>query len=154
MLKVIQCHQSCGEGIFFHLAGIWIRRAVLKSYLVGPFKIFFFLRPHQWQTEIPGAGVKSVYDTAIATSKPNHICHLHCSSWEGCILNPLSETRDQTCNLMDGSQVLNPRSHNRNSPFKIWVEYLMIQQQESILQKLKLKGQNILYMRMPLQQCF
>ena len=31
-------------------------------------------------------------------------------------LNPLNEARDQTCILMDASQIPNPLSHNRNSP--------------------------------------
>ena len=38
------------------------------------------------------------------------------SSWECRILNPLSEARDQTRILKDISWVLNPLSHNRNSP--------------------------------------
>ena len=39
------------------------------------------------------------------------------SSWQRQILNPLSETRDQTCILMDTSAVLNSLSHNANSDF-------------------------------------
>ena len=39
---------------------------------------------------------------AIATSlwDPSHICDLHHSSWQYQILNPLSEARDRTRNLM------------------------------------------------------
>jgi len=40
------------------------------------------------------------YTTAIATQDPIHICNLHHSSWQLQILNPLSEARNQTCNLM------------------------------------------------------
>ena len=32
------------------------------------------------------------------------------------ILNPLREARDGTCILLDTTQILNPLSHNRNSP--------------------------------------
>ena len=45
---------------------------------------------------------------------PNRICNLHCSFWQGQILNPLSEARDQTHILMEISWVLNLLSHNRN----------------------------------------
>ena len=38
--------------------------------------------------------------TAIATRDLSHVCNLHHSSRQCQILNPLSEARDQTCNLM------------------------------------------------------
>ena len=41
-----------------------------------------------------------IYTTATATPDPSLVCDLHHSSWQGWILNPLNETRDQTCNLM------------------------------------------------------
>ena len=55
-------------------------------------------------------GVKSelqlpAYTTATATPDPSLICHLHHSSWQRQILNPLSEARDQTRNLMVPSQI-------------------------------------------------
>ena len=43
------------------------------------------------------------------------VCHLHHSSWQHWILNPLSEARDRTHILMCTSQVLNPLNHNGNS---------------------------------------
>ena len=46
---------------------------------------------------------------------PSHVCDLCHSSQQCWILNPLSEARDQTCNLKDTSQVCNPLSHSRNS---------------------------------------
>ena len=46
------------------------------------------------------------YATATATQDPSRVCDLHYSSRQGQILNPLSETRDRTCVLMDASQVL------------------------------------------------
>ena len=45
------------------------------------------------------------YTTATATWDPSHVCDLHHSSRQHWILNPLSEARDQTCILMDTSQV-------------------------------------------------
>ena len=43
--------------------------------------------------------------TATATPDPSRICDPHHSSWQHQILNPLSKARDQTCLLMDASQV-------------------------------------------------
>ena len=55
------------------------------------------------------------YTTATATPDPSRICDLHNSSQQFQILNPLSEARDQTRNLMDTSQVQYPLSHNSSS---------------------------------------
>ena len=60
--------------------------------------------------EVPRLGVEVelqllAYITAIATWDPNHICDLYHSSRQRWILNPLSEARDQTCNLMVTSQI-------------------------------------------------
>ena len=43
--------------------------------------------------------------TAIAMPELSHICDLHCSSQQCRIPDPLSETRGQTCILMDTSYV-------------------------------------------------
>ena len=56
--------------------------------------------------EVPRLRVESepqllVY--ATATPDPSHICDLHSSSHQCWILNPLTETRDQTCILMNAS---------------------------------------------------
>ena len=40
------------------------------------------------------------YSTATATRDPSLICNLHHSSWQCWILNPLSEARNRTLNLM------------------------------------------------------
>ena len=70
--------------------------------------------------EIPRLRVKSelelpAYATATAMPDPSRICDLHHSSQQCWILNPLSKARDQTCILMDTSQIFNPLSHNGNS---------------------------------------
>ena len=75
-------------------------------------------------TEVPRLGVKLelqllAYTTATAMQDLSHICDLHRSSWQRRILNPLSEPRDQTCNLMVPSQI--PLIHDRNSLlFSFW----------------------------------
>ena len=66
---------------------------------------FVFLGTHPRHMEIPKLGVESelqlpAFATATATPDPSHICNLHRSSWQCWILNPLSEARDQTPNLM------------------------------------------------------
>ena len=45
------------------------------------------------------------YTTATATQDPSHVCHLHHSSWQYRILNPLSDARDGTQNLTVPSQI-------------------------------------------------
>ena len=60
--------------------------------------------------EVPRLGVESElqlpgYTTATAVQDPSHICDLHHSSGKHQILNPLSEARDRTCNLMDPSWI-------------------------------------------------
>ena len=43
--------------------------------------------------------------TATATPDLSRVCNLHHSSWQRWILNPLSEARDQTRNLLVTSQI-------------------------------------------------
>ena len=61
--------------------------------------------------EVPRIGVKLElqllpYTTVTATLDLSHICNLHHSSGQCQILNPVSEVRDQTCVLMDTSQLI------------------------------------------------
>ena len=82
--------------------------------------VSLFLGLHLRHKEIPRLGVESElqlpdYSTATATQDLSCIWDLHHSSQQCRILNPLSEAGDQTCILMDTSQVLNPLSHNGNS---------------------------------------
>ena len=84
---------------------------------------FFFLIPlglHLWHMELPRLGVelelqRPPYTTATVIQDLSHLCDLHHSSRPCRILNPLSETRHQTCILMDTSQVRNLLSHNGNA---------------------------------------
>ena len=60
--------------------------------------------------EVPRLGVKSelqllAYTTAIAMQDPSHVCSLYHSARQGRVLNALSESRDQTRNLMVLSQI-------------------------------------------------
>ena len=45
------------------------------------------------------------YTTATAMPDPSHVWDLHHSSQQGCILNSQNEAKDQTCILMDASQI-------------------------------------------------
>ena len=61
--------------------------------------------------EVPRLAVKSelpAYTTATARWDPSCIFNLHCNLQQHWILNPLSEARDRTSDLMDTRQVLNP----------------------------------------------
>ena len=74
----------------------------------GPFLSFFsfgFLGLHPQHMEVPGLGVQLElqllpYTTATAMLDPSRVCDLHYSSWQRQILNPLSEARDRTHNLI------------------------------------------------------
>ena len=60
--------------------------------------------------EVPRLGVESklqllAYTTATITQDLSHVCYLHHSSRKRQTLNPLSKARDQTCILMDASQI-------------------------------------------------
>ena len=82
--------------------------------------VYCFLGPHLWHMVVPRLGVESelqLLANATPTAMPDlsHVHHLHHSSWQHQILNPLSEARNRTHVLMDTSQVYNPLSHNGNS---------------------------------------
>ena len=74
------------------------------------FVLFCFSGLHPWHMEVSRLGVElelqlPAYTTATAMQDPSHICKLHHSSWHHWILNPLSKARDQTCILMETSQI-------------------------------------------------
>ena len=74
------------------------------------FFFFFLFRLYLQHMEVPRLGVESelqllAYATATAMQDPSRIYKLHHSSQQCQILNPLSEARDQTQNLMVPSQM-------------------------------------------------
>ena len=69
------------------------------------------------------------YTTATATLDLSHICDLSHSSWQQQVLNTLDEVRDQTCVLMDASQIHFHCATDGNSPHYI----LCIYQSVSVL---------------------
>ena len=71
---------------------------------------FFLLGLYLWHMGVPKLGVELVlkllaYTLATAMPDPSHVCDLHHSSQQRCIINPLNMARDQTCILMDTTQV-------------------------------------------------
>ena len=69
-----------------------------------------FLGPHSQHMEVSRLGVKSelqlsAYTTATAMPDPSCVFDLHHSSRQHRILDPLSEARDRTCNLMVPSRI-------------------------------------------------
>ena len=66
--------------------------------------IFLNLGLHLWHMEASRLGVQleqlPAYTTATATPDPSHVCDLRHSSQQCQIVNPLSEARDQTGNLI------------------------------------------------------
>ena len=81
---------------------------ILSSFLFLTFLVFLGLHPQHM--EVPRLGVESelylqAYTIATAMWNPNQVCDLHHSSQQCRILNPLSEARDQTHNLMIPSQI-------------------------------------------------
>ena len=82
--------------------------ALLKDFVHN---FFFFLGLHLWHMDGGSqardqirASVASLI-TATAMPDPSHVFNLYHSLWQCQILNPLSKARDQTCILMDTSQV-------------------------------------------------
>ena len=69
-----------------------------------------FLGLFSWHMKVSRIGVKSAlspptYTRATAMQDLSHVCNLHHSSWQCQILNPLRKVRDQTCLLIDTSQI-------------------------------------------------
>ena len=89
----------------------WSSFYFISFFLFFSFFFFFcFLGSYLRHMEVPRLGVQlelhlPAHATATATSDPNRICDLYHSSRQGQILNPLSEARDQTCNLMVPNQI-------------------------------------------------
>ena len=91
------------------LSGALLLFLIFDSLHCFPF-FFFFLGPRVRLMEVPRLGVKSelplpTHTTATATWDRSHVCDLHHSSKQHWILNPLSEARDWSHNLMVPSQI-------------------------------------------------
>jgi len=70
------------------------------------FIIFCFLGPHLQHMEVPRLELQLLACTrATATPDLSRVCDLYHSSRQLQILNPLSEARDQTLNLMLPSRI-------------------------------------------------
>ena len=72
--------------------------------------VVFFLGLHPQHVEVPRLGAElelqlPTYTMATAMLALSCVCNLHHSSRQQQILNPLSEARDQTHNLMVTSQI-------------------------------------------------
>ena len=92
----------------------WTQNACLPAFLSFFFLFlsffFVFLGLHQWHMEVPRLGVESELPLpayTIATAMPDLSCiyHLHHSSWQSQILNPLSRDRDRIRILTNTSWV-------------------------------------------------
>ena len=99
----------------------WEERCSKDSHIFVAFQItetsinfitffFFFLVLHSWNMEVPRLWVESelyllAYATATTMQDPSQVFNLHHSSRQCRILNPMSEAGDQTCVLMDASQI-------------------------------------------------
>ena len=78
--------------------------------MVFLFSLFFFLGLHLRHIYVPRLGVQSklllpAYTRATATPDPSCVFNPHHSSRQCRILNPLSEARDRTHNLMVPSRI-------------------------------------------------
>ena len=72
--------------------------------------LFFFFRAAPAahggsQARGPIRAIAAAYTIATAMQDPSHVCNLHHCSGQCQILNPLSEARDRTHNLMALSQI-------------------------------------------------
>ena len=107
-------HRWGSEGIFcfaFYFFTVFFFLLILTRNLSRPcffFFLFCFLGLHPQHMEVSRLGVElelqpPASTTATAAGDPRHICDLHHSSWQGQILDSLSEATDRTGILMDAS---------------------------------------------------
>ena len=78
---------------------------LLKCLLVHCIYLFIYLSCLFTQARGLIRAQLPAYTTATAMPDPSHVCGLHHSSWQGRILNLLSEARDRTHNLMVPSRI-------------------------------------------------
>ena len=99
--------------LFFRETALWFS---------FPLLLFFFCLFRATPTAYEGSQARRPIGAVAAglhyghsKPDPSHICHLHLSSQQQWILNPLRKARDQTCILIDASQICFPSSHNGSS---------------------------------------
>ena len=99
-------HYSLLLQFHFQRKSIFLQFKTISSTVARFFFFFcFFLGPHLQHMEVPRLGIKSELQlpactTATATPDLSRVCELHHNSWQHWILNPLSDARDRTYNLM------------------------------------------------------
>ena len=84
--------------------------SVRCSGAISFFLFFVFSGLHPWHMEVCRLGAQlelqlPAYATATAPWDLNPVCDLHHSSQQRRILNPQSNARDRTCNIMGTSQI-------------------------------------------------
>ena len=99
-----------GPYFFFQINTEKPMAAKACSLSLFPFFFFFFLGLNPQHMKVPSSGIESelqllAYTTPTATQDPSLVCNLHHRSWQCPILNPLSESRNRTHNLMVPSQI-------------------------------------------------
>ena len=80
-------------------------------YQIYIFFFFCFLGLHLWHMEVPRLGVElelqlQAYTVATATRDRSQVCHVCHHSLQCQIPDPLNEAGDQTCILVDTSQIV------------------------------------------------
>ena len=108
----VNCHMAKS---FHHLFSFSSFFSLFFCFCFCFFAFFFFcfLGPHLRHMEVPRLGVQlklqlSAYISATATPDSSRICDLHHSLQQHQSLNPLSEAKDQTHNLMVPSGIRFP----------------------------------------------
>ena len=109
--------------------------------------LIFFFRAPPADMEVPRLGVESelqlpAYITATAMWDLSRVCQLYHSSWQHWILNPLSEARDCTREIMDTSQVSLLLSHYWELRDYFFLSCFQAQMHDGLLFKKKKKVEN------------
>ena len=95
-----------GSRVWKRKWGRWLRKPSQPiNHILSPHSSYIVKPTHPFnhlELQLPDCTTA----TATATPDPSCICDLCHSSWQHQIFNSLSEPRDETCILMDPSQVL------------------------------------------------
>ena len=108
-VSVYKCIIKYSIIVYCSFKGYWFYDNIcMYVFIFGLFLSFLGLHPRHM--EVPRPGVESellppAYTTATAAPDLSLVCDLYHSSQQHWMLNPLSETRDQTHNLMVPSRI-------------------------------------------------